>query len=360
MMIENISSLDDCSGCRLSICIATRNRCALLTETLSSILAQIDDRVEIVVVDGASSDETQQAMENLVSKYPQVRYFREEENGGIDRDYDKAVGFAVGTYCWLMSDDDLFLPGAIERVMAATEHTPSLIVVDAEVRDEHQSEVLLERRMELTEDRYYGTVELEALFRATARQLTFIGSAIVRRSMWLARQREPYFGSYFIHVGVIFQQPLPDGAMVLVHPCLSIRYGNASWTARAFEIWMLRWPELVWSLASLSDEGKRRVVSEKPYESVRELILLRSKGAYSWNEYRRWLAAGPSSRMRKLLCACISLIPGGAVNIFVIAYVLAFSRATRFALVDLVASPYFPFKFIRRNRFRPQPKIRNL
>lgn len=358
-MVSFIPSLDGSKKCRLSICIATRNRCALLLETLASILSQVDDRVEIVVVDGASSDETQQAMAHAISKNPQVRYFREENNGGIDRDYDKAVSYAAGAYCWLMSDDDLFLPGAIERVLAATEHAPSLIVVDAQVRDEYQSEVLLERRMELSEDRHFGTADLEALFRATARQLTFIGSAIVERSMWLARQRQPYFGSYFIHVGVIFQQPLPNGAFVLVHPCLSIRYGNASWTARAFEIWMFRWPQLVWSFATLSAEGKRSVVLERPYESIRDLILLRSKGAYSWTEYRQWLAFGPSSRVRKLLCATISLIPGVMVNFFALAYVLVFSRAPRLALVDLMASPYFPFRFIRRPRFRPQPGMRN-
>ena len=36
-----------------------------------------------------------------------LRYFRESVNSGVDRDYDKAVGYASGEYCWLMTDDDL-------------------------------------------------------------------------------------------------------------------------------------------------------------------------------------------------------------------------------------------------------------
>lgn len=339
--------------CRLSICIATRNRCELLLETLSSALSQMDEQVEIVVVDGASSDDTPRAMARLAAEDRRVHYFREEENGGIDRDYDKAVTYATGTYCWLMSDDDWFLPGAIKRVLEATADDPSLIVVDAQVRDARQLELLLERRLELDLDRVFGPSELELLFLATAWHLNFIGAVIVRRSLWLARQREPYFGSYFIHVGVIFQQPLPHGAAVLTQPCLSIRYGNASWTARAFEIWNFRWPQLAWSLPTISTHAKRSVVMERPYESIRGLVMFRSKGAYSWMEYRRWVAPGPSSRGRKLVCAAIAVVPGVLVNLLATTYVLIFSRARRYALVDLVDSPYFPFKFMRRASRKP-------
>jgi abequosyltransferase len=346
----------DSDSCRLSICIATRNRCELLLETISSVLPQMGENVEIVVVDGASSDDTPRVMARLAEEDHRVRYFREERNGGIDRDYDKAVTYAAGTYCWLMSDDDWFLPGAVERVLEATETAPSLIVVDAEVRDVSQSQLLLERRLELNTDQVFTPSEFEALFLATARQLSFIGSAIVRRSIWLERQREPYFGSYFIHAGVIFQQILPSSAVVLTSPCLSIRYGNASWSARSFEIWIFQWPRLIWSLPTVSALAKKCVVMERPYESVRELVLLRAKGAYSGAEYRRWVAPGQSSRRRKLICAAIAMVPGNLMNLIAVAYVLAFSKARQFALVDLVDSPYFPFKFMRRSLLRAQAR----
>ena len=345
------------SGCILSICIATRNRIELLTEVIDSALPQLGEQVEIVVVDGASSDKTPSAMAELAAQDSRIRYFREEENGGIDRDYDKAVGYATGTYCWLMSDDDLFLPGAIARVLAASKDDPSLIVVDAQVRDCNQSGLLLENRLNLNADQVYGTDELEPLFIATARQLSFIGSVIVQRSLWLARQREPYFGSYFIHVGVIFQKPLPQGAVVLTSPCLSIRYGNASWTSRSFEIWVFKWPWIVWSLPTVSASAKRSVVMERPYESVRELILLRSKGAYSTGEYHRWVASGPSTKAKKLMCVAIAMVPGTLLNLLAITYVLVFSRARRFALIDLIDSHYFPFKFMKQRLRRHQTRI---
>ena len=72
----------------------------------------------------------------------------------------------------------------------------------------------------------------------------------------MSREREPYFGTEFIHVGVIFQAPLPGTASGhLDAPGLDpVRHGQ--WTARSFEIWMFKWPELVWSFPGFSDDGK--------------------------------------------------------------------------------------------------------
>jgi abequosyltransferase len=46
----------------LSICIATLNRARFLKETLARILGQASDEVEVVIVDGASSDGTEEVV----------------------------------------------------------------------------------------------------------------------------------------------------------------------------------------------------------------------------------------------------------------------------------------------------------
>lgn len=100
---------------KLSICIATFNRGAFISETLDSILGQIESGIEIVVVDGASPDNTMEVMTAYVQRHQEVKYFREAENSGVDADFDKAVGYARGEYCWLMTDDDLLKPGALAQ-----------------------------------------------------------------------------------------------------------------------------------------------------------------------------------------------------------------------------------------------------
>ena len=76
---------------RLTICIATYNRAKFIGETLDSILSQMHLGVELVIVDGASPDNTPEVMAEYTSQYPALRYYRETENSGIDGDYDKAI-----------------------------------------------------------------------------------------------------------------------------------------------------------------------------------------------------------------------------------------------------------------------------
>ncbi|MBU6198109.1 MAG: glycosyltransferase, partial [Xanthomonadaceae bacterium] len=68
---------------KLSFCIATRNRADFIGETLASIATQCDgrgDEVEIIVLDGASTDNTAEVIGKLQSSFPFIHYFRQESN----------------------------------------------------------------------------------------------------------------------------------------------------------------------------------------------------------------------------------------------------------------------------------------
>src|SRR4051794_33591388 len=112
---------------KLSVCIATYNRARFIGETLDSLLPQITEDVELIVLDGASPDDTQEVVDRHVNAHPRVRYVRELTNSGVDQDYDKAVSYASGQYCWLMSDDDLLVPNAVERVLKRLDGQVDLI-----------------------------------------------------------------------------------------------------------------------------------------------------------------------------------------------------------------------------------------
>ncbi|MCP4650710.1 MAG: glycosyltransferase family 2 protein [PVC group bacterium] len=105
----------------LSICIPTRNRASLLAETLENIISQANDAVEIVIVDGASKDNTTEVVEQFKRKFSNLVYYRGEKNMGVDRDMAKTIEIASGEYCWMLSDDDLLASGAIERMLKEIE-----------------------------------------------------------------------------------------------------------------------------------------------------------------------------------------------------------------------------------------------
>ena len=342
---------------RLSLCIATLNRAPYLDETLRTIAGQARADVEVVIVDGGSTDATPDIVERYRPQFPSLRYERRAEAGGVDRDFDRAVELARGEYCWLFSDDDLLRPGALDTVLRRLSHRAfALLVVNAAIYNEDFSTLIHERAVGADEDRVYEPGDDERLFADTGRYLSFIGAVVVRRDVWRARERARYFGSQFIHVGVLFQAPLPAAAALLADPLIAIRYGNAGWTPRAFEIWMFKWPQLIWSFEQFGTDTKAAVSPPEPWKSFKTLLLFRAKGAYSLRDYRAWfkprLPLGPA-RWRAL---AVALLPGTLSNAMMICGIHLFYPHSGVALVDLRKSRYNLLRRFQDQRpLRPAP-----
>lgn len=343
------------SNTSLSICIATRNRATLIGATLESIICQATEQVEIVVLDGASTDNTGEVVRRYQESFPRLRYFRQDMNMGIDNDFANAVGLAEGEYCWLFSDDDLLKPGAIQTVLNAIKGEYGLIIPNAEVRNADLSKLLQPQRLPLVKDRVYKPSEGSLLLADVAYYLTFIGCVIIKRELWDAREKKKYFGSFFVHVGVIFQSPLPDDTLVIAKPLISIRYGNAMWFSKCFEMWMFKWPELIWSFTGYPDSVKLQVCSREPWRKAKSLLQNRAQGTYSIEEYREWLEALPKSAWTRAISKGIAYLPGRIANLLAVVYWSIICRRSdrRVRLLDLSNSRYCVWKSTKQ---RPQAK----
>lgn len=106
---------------KLSICIPTYNRARFIRETLENVISQANDNIEIVIVDGASTDNTTEVVQSFYRKFSNIVYYRGETNMGVDRDMAKTIELSRGDYCWMLSDDDLLKPGAINRILKEIE-----------------------------------------------------------------------------------------------------------------------------------------------------------------------------------------------------------------------------------------------
>lgn len=322
---------------KLSICIATYNRGQFIGETLDAILGQMVAGVELVIVDGASPDNTSEVMAQYLLRYPEIRYFREQVNSGVDGDYDKAVGYAKGEYCWLMTDDDLLCPGAIAHVLESINEEFDLVVVNSEIRNIDFSKVLQTRFLKVTSDREYAPKDEEKFFSEVANYLSFIGGVVIKRNLWMERDRSSYYGTLFIHVGVIFQHPPINRVKVIAEPLIIIRYGNAMWTSRRFEIWMFNWPQLIWSFPDFSDQSKSVVCSKEPWRKIKNLILYRAIGGYTLSEYSHFMAGRTKGLSRGVYMA-IAMFPAAIVNFFASLYCVCVNRNARSGLYDLSRS----------------------
>jgi len=249
---------------QLSICIATFNRVAFLKETLEHLMAQVTSACEIVVSDNASTDDTAAVMAELAKRCAAVRYVRQPTNVGLDRNFDHAVEHARGEYCWLFSDDDLPRPGAVARVLATLDRSVSVVFTNIEFRSFDMTSILCESAMRVRADTLYDANELDRLFCDVDLARVYVGNIIIRRELWRSRSRQQYYDSMFLHVGVVYQSPLPQGAWVVAEPLVSYRMANPkAYSAELDEIWLHRWPAVVRSLA-LSEKTKRIRPSAAP------------------------------------------------------------------------------------------------
>jgi abequosyltransferase len=330
---------------RLSICIATYNRADIIGQTLDSIIPQIGEDVEIVVADGASTDATPEVMRHYEERCPSLRYYRLPVKGGVDRDYCHAVSFATGEYCWLMTDDDMLKPGAINTVLFLIEQRYSLIILNAEIWDRTLTKRLKRKQLLLEEDTFYQSSSRELLFIETLSYLSFIGAVVIDRALWNERIKEPYIGTEFIHVGIIFQKDLPHGAFAVAEPCIMIRSGNAQWSRRHFSIWMIKWPDLIWSFPDISDTAKARISPRNPSDDALTLLLERAFGVYSLLEYSH-IKTRLASRWGIMIAKTIALIPGVIVNFFVVTYYTLTGVQDVFLWDNLKTSRFYYRKYL--------------
>jgi glycosyltransferase involved in cell wall biosynthesis len=90
-----------------------------LKECLESVLCQLKNRkkVEVIVVDNASSDDTQSIVNRYIKFYDCLKYYRNEKNLGLAGNQIKCIEYATGDYVTLLGDDDIYLDGQVNRIL---------------------------------------------------------------------------------------------------------------------------------------------------------------------------------------------------------------------------------------------------
>lgn len=115
----------------ISVIITTHNNEAFIAAAIQSVLAQQGGDAEIVVVDDASTDGTEQAVLSLGA--PQVRYHRLPCNhGGPSRPRNVGLDLARGEYVAFLDADDLMLPGRLEHSARFLDACPEAALVFAD------------------------------------------------------------------------------------------------------------------------------------------------------------------------------------------------------------------------------------
>lgn len=102
---------------RISVCMAAYNGARHIQEQIESILPEIGAHDEVIVVNDCSTDETAA----IVTAIPdsRIRLINAEQNRGYVATFERALGEARGEFVFLSDQDDVWLQGRVERMIAA-------------------------------------------------------------------------------------------------------------------------------------------------------------------------------------------------------------------------------------------------
>lgn len=114
----------------LSIVVPSYNQGAFIRQTIESCLAQDYRPIEIVVVDGASTDDTVAVLESF-GAVPELRWTSEPDAGVVDA-VNNGMRRVRGEICGIQSSDDAYLPGAFAQAVAAFARHPDVALVYAD------------------------------------------------------------------------------------------------------------------------------------------------------------------------------------------------------------------------------------
>lgn len=132
---------------RISVCMATYNGERYLCQQLESILMQLRDCDEVIIIDDASTDDTARIIVDF--KDPRLVLIRHAANQGVVPSFEEAVRHATGDMLFLSDQDDVWAPNRVSRTLEAFADNMNLalIVTNVALINELGTEFTTDKRL---------------------------------------------------------------------------------------------------------------------------------------------------------------------------------------------------------------------
>ena len=123
----------------LTLAVPTYNRSRFLATFLAAAVPQVagEPRVELLISDNASHDNTGELVASYQREGTPIRYFCNRTNLGADLNILQCFELATGKYVWICGDDDVIEPSGLRRVLVHLESDPEYDLISLQARGFH-------------------------------------------------------------------------------------------------------------------------------------------------------------------------------------------------------------------------------
>ncbi|MEK7390205.1 MAG: glycosyltransferase family 2 protein [Elusimicrobiota bacterium] len=128
----------------VSIIVPTYNRAYCLSTAIDSALAQSYGHIEILIVDDASTDGTEELVRKRYGNEPRVRYIGLSRNGGVAEARNHAMRSAKGDYLAFLDSDDEWKPWKLALQLDCLRYAPAAGMIWTDMEGLNESGDLIE------------------------------------------------------------------------------------------------------------------------------------------------------------------------------------------------------------------------
>lgn len=122
---------------KVAVVILNWNGKRFLEQFLPQVIEHNSAYAEVIVADNASTDDS---IEFLTKKYPDIRIIINESNGGFSKGYNDALKQVDADYYCLLNSDIEVTPNWIEPIIELMDSDPTIAVCQPKIRSWHEPE----------------------------------------------------------------------------------------------------------------------------------------------------------------------------------------------------------------------------
>lgn len=217
----------------LTIAVPTYNGSKTIRNMLNILIPQITDDVELLISDNCSTDETPTIIEEYKVQYPNIRTLYNKQNIGADGNFLQCMQQAKGDFVMLISDDDIIVENAVDKILTFLRMNPSVTLAYLESVAFRDTYIDVEHchgyKFLEPFDKSFVTTDKTTFFRCCRRLFGFTSSYVwSTKRIHEIKNPEQYFNTYFLQAYIcLCCSNSPDDKLgVIQGPCIAIgEYG---------------------------------------------------------------------------------------------------------------------------------------
>lgn len=110
----------------ISVCMATYNGSQYIVEQINSILKQLIEGDELIIIDDCSKDNTVKILKNFIDE--RIKIFENNVNIGVNKSFERAIAISKNEFIFMADQDDIWVEDRVNKIIEKLELNNIMLV----------------------------------------------------------------------------------------------------------------------------------------------------------------------------------------------------------------------------------------